>query len=72
MAKVREGSIQPEIVTTCKNDTSAKLVINGMVTNTQIISTVKADFPITETDPKRLVNLLVNEAVDERRRLKNW
>lgn len=69
IAKIRRGSIQAEIVTTCKNDPSAKLAINGIVTNTQIISTVKADFPITETDPKRLVNLLVNEAVDERRKI---
>ncbi|XP_041000091.1 protein ECERIFERUM 26-like [Juglans microcarpa x Juglans regia] len=69
IAKVRRGSIQAEIVTTCKNDPSAKLAINGIVTNTQIISTVKADFPIAETDPKRLVNLLVNEAADERREI---
>ncbi|KAB1213589.1 Protein ECERIFERUM 26 [Morella rubra] len=44
-----------------------KSLAKGAVLNTQIISKVKAgSFSITETDPRKLATLLLNEAVDER------
>ena len=65
LAKVRGGT-QPEAVTICKNCPSYKPA-KGTVLNTQIISKVKAgSFSITETDPRKLATLLLNEAVDER------
>ncbi|KAB1213594.1 Protein ECERIFERUM 26 [Morella rubra] len=64
LAKVRGGT-QPEAVTICKNSPSKPA--KGTVLNTQIISKVKAgSFSITETDPRKLATLLLNEVVDER------
>ncbi|KAB1213591.1 Protein ECERIFERUM 26 [Morella rubra] len=64
LAKVRGGT-RPEAVTICKNSPSKPA--KGTALNTQIISKVKAgSFSITETDPRKLATLLLNEAVDER------
>ncbi|XP_040994247.1 protein ECERIFERUM 26-like [Juglans microcarpa x Juglans regia] len=65
--KLGEETAQARTVTICKSD--PRKPTKGVVTNTQIISSVTLDSSVTETDPKRLVTLLVNEAVDERIRM---
>lgn len=66
-AKVRDGN-QPKTVTICKNDPT-RPTHGRIITNTQIISAVKAEFSVTETSPKKLATCLLNEAVDERRQI---
>lgn len=66
-AKVRERGNQAKTVTICKNDPARPT--DGIVTNTQIISAVKAEFSVTETSPQKLATWLLNEAVDERRQI---
>ncbi|KAH0992607.1 hypothetical protein GBA52_004090 [Prunus armeniaca] len=63
VAKVREGS-EPKLVTICRNDPKERT--RGECSNSQIISTVKADFSITDADPKKLATLLVKQAGNER------
>ncbi|XP_059447770.1 protein ECERIFERUM 26-like [Corylus avellana] len=66
-AKVREGRVEPKTVTICRKDPTRPT--NGIVTNTQIISSIKADFSIMETSPKKLAKWILNQAVDERRQI---
>jgi hypothetical protein len=67
-ARVREGTSEPRTVTICKKDpTRPTSGIN--VTNTQIISSVKADFSVTETSPKKLAKWMLHQAVDERKQI---
>ncbi|KAG6731135.1 hypothetical protein I3842_01G115200 [Carya illinoinensis] len=65
--KLGEETAQARTVTICKKD--PRKPSKGVVTNTQIISAVTLDLSVMETDPQRLVTLLVNEAVDERMKM---
>ncbi|XP_050142794.1 protein ECERIFERUM 26-like [Malus sylvestris] len=59
IATVREGP-QPKLVTICKNDTNKRT--EGECSNSQTISTVEADFRVSDMDPKELANLLAKQA----------
>ncbi|KAM7489106.1 hypothetical protein LguiB_026590 [Lonicera macranthoides] len=54
VAKVKGGT-QSKVVTICRNEN-----------NEQVISSVKADFSVTESNLTKLASLLMNQAVDER------
>ncbi|GAV59008.1 Transferase domain-containing protein [Cephalotus follicularis] len=62
IAIVREG-FEPKLVTICKKDPYTK---GGVLSNSQIISAVRADFPVMDANLDQLVTLLVNQAIDER------
>lgn len=59
IATVRKGP-QPKLVTICKNDTNKRT--EGECSNSQTISTVEADFRVSDMDPKELANLLAKQA----------
>ncbi|XP_050215552.1 protein ECERIFERUM 26-like [Mercurialis annua] len=62
IAKVRE-SHEPKIVTICKKDPNHPK--RGLLSNSQIISSVKADFPIKDSNLRELANLLARRDSDE-------
>ncbi|PON55611.1 Transferase [Parasponia andersonii] len=61
IAKIREQS-EPKAVTVFKNNPKRA---KGELTNSQIISSVQADFSVVEADPRRLASLLAEEAIEE-------
>ncbi|KAL5542670.1 hypothetical protein UlMin_010380 [Ulmus minor] len=61
IAKIREG-FEPEVVTICKRNPKRA---SGVLSNTQIISTVKVDFSIIEEDSQKLATLLAEQGIDE-------
>ncbi|XP_057482142.1 protein ECERIFERUM 26-like [Actinidia eriantha] len=63
VAKIRDGP-EPQMVTISKNDPHGRK--NGVLSNGQLISIVKADFSIMEANPKELAELVLNQAMDER------
>ncbi|KAJ8755362.1 hypothetical protein K2173_019160 [Erythroxylum novogranatense] len=62
VAKVREGH-EPDIVTVCKKD--PKNPRDENLSNSQVISYVKADCSILQLDLRELATLLVDQAVEE-------
>uniref|UniRef100_A0A2C9W7M1 Protein ECERIFERUM 26-like n=1 Tax=Manihot esculenta TaxID=3983 RepID=A0A2C9W7M1_MANES len=66
IAKVREEH-EPKIVTICKKDPSVPKT--GILSNSQIISSVEADFSIKDSDLEKLANLLVDRAIDEKNQI---
>ncbi|KAF8393995.1 hypothetical protein HHK36_020197 [Tetracentron sinense] len=63
LAKIRHGS-EPRIRTVCRNDSHSRR--NGKLSNNQIISVVKADFSVVESDPKELAALVVEQTMNEK------
>lgn len=61
VAKLRQES-EPKTVTICKHNAKRT---KGVITNSQVISTAKADFSIMEADPKKLATLLADQATNE-------
>ncbi|KAG5531393.1 hypothetical protein RHGRI_026123 [Rhododendron griersonianum] len=64
VAKVRNGP-EPRTVTIVKNDPRGRKT--DSLGNGQVISTVQADFSVMEANPKELAELVINQAMDERR-----
>lgn len=64
VAQIRNGP-GPKLVTICKNGPKGRRN-SGVPSNGQVISVVKADFSVTEADPKELAKLVMNRAADER------
>ncbi|KAL8204635.1 hypothetical protein R6Q57_010258 [Mikania cordata] len=68
LAKVKNGS-GLKVVTICRNDSRNRN--KGIITNeSQIISLVKTDKPIGDYEPLELGSLVMNEADDERMKIK--
>ncbi|KAL6970963.1 hypothetical protein U1Q18_030642 [Sarracenia purpurea var. burkii] len=66
---IRDGP-EPKLVTICKNDkNNPHSPKNGVLSNSQVISVVKADFSVIDADPKELAKLVINGAVDERSKI---
>ncbi|KAF8394023.1 hypothetical protein HHK36_020225 [Tetracentron sinense] len=63
LAKIKHGS-EPRIITVCRNDSHSRR--NGKLSNNQIISVVKADFSVVESDPTELAALVVEQTMDEK------
>ncbi|KAL8491318.1 hypothetical protein ACS0TY_023080 [Phlomoides rotata] len=63
IARIRAEEIEPRVVTICKR--SEQISTYGSLGNNQVISVVKADFPIVEANPSELARLVQNEALDE-------
>ncbi|GFS45967.1 hypothetical protein Acr_00g0099240 [Actinidia rufa] len=68
IAQTRNGP-EPKVVTICKNDSGPRK--NGILGNGQVIKTVEAGFSILEVQPKELVELLINRAVDDRPKIED-
>uniref|UniRef100_A0A2P2L8K0 Uncharacterized protein MANES_03G144700 n=2 Tax=Rhizophora mucronata TaxID=61149 RepID=A0A2P2L8K0_RHIMU len=66
VAKVREGH-EPNIVTLCKKGSnySESRLAESRLAKCQAISSVKADFPIVDSDLRKLATVLVDQAVNE-------
>ncbi|KAH7835465.1 hypothetical protein Vadar_026329 [Vaccinium darrowii] len=64
VAKVRNGP-EPKTVTVVKSDPRGRKT--GSLGNGQFISIVEADFSILEASPKELAELVIHQAMDERR-----
>ncbi|KAI3470028.1 hypothetical protein Pfo_026691 [Paulownia fortunei] len=65
IAKIRGEQCEPNVVTICKRSEENERY--GTLRNRQVVSVVKADFPIVEADPSVLASLVKNEALDERK-----
>ncbi|KAJ9153985.1 hypothetical protein P3X46_027366 [Hevea brasiliensis] len=63
IAKVREEH-EPRIVTICKKDPNYSK--SGILSNSQIVSSVEAEFSIKHSDLKKLAILLADQAIDDR------
>ncbi|KAL2530185.1 Protein ECERIFERUM 26 [Forsythia ovata] len=63
IAKIRRES-EPKVVTICKKSEQSKA--DG---NNQLISVVKADYPIVEADPSELAALMKSASFDEREKI---
>lgn len=65
IAKYRQADdgSEPKTVTICKKDTNRHK--SGELSNSLIISTVKAELSVLEADPKKLASLLAEQAIDE-------
>lgn len=68
IAKVRGQELEPNVVTLCKKS-EVENKVYGELGNSQVVSVVKADFPIVDAEPSVLASLLKNEAVDERQEI---
>ncbi|XP_058195914.1 protein ECERIFERUM 26-like [Rhododendron vialii] len=64
VAKIRNGP-EPKVVTVCRNDSRGQRE-KGILGNGQVISIVKAEFSVTEAEPKELAEMVINQAEDER------
>ncbi|XP_022761038.1 protein ECERIFERUM 26-like [Durio zibethinus] len=66
IAKVREG-FEPQIVTVCRKYPNYD---NNVLSNSQIISAIKADFSVMEADLKKLALLMADDqGLDERNKI---
>ncbi|KAG6428363.1 hypothetical protein SASPL_112614 [Salvia splendens] len=65
IAKIRGQEMEPNVVTICKKSEKENKVY-GMLGNTQVVSVVKADFPIVDAEPRVLAKLMREEAFDIR------
>lgn len=65
IAKIRGQELEPRVVTLCKKSLVENKVY-GMLGNSQVVSVVKAEFPIVDAEHSVLASLLKNEAFDER------
>ncbi|KAG6431455.1 hypothetical protein SASPL_109534 [Salvia splendens] len=65
IAKNRGQEMEPNVVTICKKSEKENKVY-GMLGNTQVVSVVKADFPIVDAEPSVLAKLMREEAFDVR------
>ncbi|KAF2288915.1 hypothetical protein GH714_022767 [Hevea brasiliensis] len=63
IAKVREEH-EPRIVTICKKNPNYSK--SGILSNSQIVSSVEAEFSIKHSDLKKLAILLADQAIDDR------
>lgn len=61
IAKLRQEN-EPKTVTICKHNSKRT---KGVLSNSQIISTVKADFSIIGADQKKLATILADQATEE-------
>lgn len=66
IAQVRDG-LEPKTVTLCKKDPNNPK--SGILSNSQIISSVKADFSIVGSDLKKLALLLLDQAMNENKHI---
>ncbi|CAK7328412.1 unnamed protein product [Dovyalis caffra] len=62
IAKAKDG-LEPKVVTLCKKDPNNPK--DGILSNSQIISSVEADFSVGDADLKKLAMLLVDQARKE-------
>ncbi|KAJ7013679.1 protein ECERIFERUM 26-like [Populus alba x Populus x berolinensis] len=62
IAKAKDG-LEPKVVTLCKKDPSNPK--DGILSNSQIISSVKADSSVVDADLKELATLLVDQTTEE-------
>ncbi|KAL6526669.1 hypothetical protein OROGR_015759 [Orobanche gracilis] len=68
IAKIRAEELEPRAVTICIGGEQNKMTHGkSNLRNSQVVSTVEADFPIVEADTSELAALVRDEAVDERR-----
>ncbi|KAI3459701.1 hypothetical protein Pfo_016364 [Paulownia fortunei] len=63
IAKIRGEELEQRVVTICNRSELNKTY--GNLRNTQVVSVVKADFPIVDAKPSELATLVKNEALDE-------
>ncbi|CAK9155025.1 unnamed protein product [Ilex paraguariensis] len=66
VAKVRDGT-EPKVVTIYRKDPNMQKY--GIVSNSQVISSVMAGYSIRDADPMELAALIKNQAVDERKKI---
>ncbi|CDP11175.1 unnamed protein product [Coffea canephora] len=66
VAKIRHGN-EPKVVTICKKDSRNKG--DGRLSNSQMISVVKADFAIAKASHEELAAMIKNQAIDERKKI---
>ncbi|GFP80692.1 protein eceriferum 26 [Phtheirospermum japonicum] len=66
IAKIRVQELEPRVVTICKRS-EPNTNYGSNLRNSQAVSVVKADFPISEANPSELAALVKNEALDEGR-----
>lgn len=64
IARIRGEGAGLRVVTICKRSKGNEKL--GILRNNQVVSVVKADFPVAAAEPSELAALLENEAVDER------
>ncbi|KAG8369612.1 hypothetical protein BUALT_Bualt14G0031800 [Buddleja alternifolia] len=67
IAKIRGVESEPKVVTICKRGAPNKT--HGILGNSQVVSVVKADFPIVEANLSKLAALVKHEALDEREKI---
>ncbi|KAL3507273.1 hypothetical protein ACH5RR_032655 [Cinchona calisaya] len=66
MAKIRHGN-EPKVVTICQKGSRNKG--DGILSNSQILSIVKADFAISKANHDELAAMIKNQAIDERKKI---
>ncbi|XP_042487734.1 protein ECERIFERUM 26-like [Macadamia integrifolia] len=66
LARIREGS-EPKTVTISRKDSHNRE--KGTLCNNQIINTVQAYFSVAEANPKDLVELIMEQKIDEKRKI---
>ncbi|XP_057766235.1 protein ECERIFERUM 26-like [Salvia miltiorrhiza] len=68
IAKMRGQDSEPNVVTICKKS-EVENKIYGMLGNTQVVSVVKADFPVVDAEPSVVASLMKDEAFDMREKI---
>ncbi|KAL0403644.1 UNVERIFIED_CONTAM: protein ECERIFERUM 26 [Sesamum radiatum] len=68
IAKIRGEKRDSNVVTICKGSEQSK-TCDGTLSNRQIVSVVRANFPVSEANPSELVLLVRNGALDERQKI---
>ncbi|KAL3506476.1 hypothetical protein ACH5RR_031858 [Cinchona calisaya] len=66
MAKIRQEN-EPKVVTICQKNSRKK--VDGTLSNSQLLSVVKADFSITKANHVELVEMIKNRAINELRKI---
>lgn len=64
VAKFRTGASEPKVVTICRKDTRNDKV-DGILSNSQMINVVKAEFSVVDANLSDLAGLIKNGATDE-------
>lgn len=66
IARIRGKESEPKVVTICaKNDQGNETTYDGALGNNQMVSVIKADFPIAEANPSKLASMVTNNATEE-------
>ncbi|KAL0382799.1 UNVERIFIED_CONTAM: protein ECERIFERUM 26 [Sesamum calycinum] len=68
IARIRGEKWDSNVVTICKGSEQSK-TCDGNLSNSQVVSVVKANFPILDANPSELASLVQNWALDEREKI---